>query len=361
MFFVLFFSQRWLGLQNDFLGGGKSLYISNPYLWSWLNFDGEHYLAIAREGYRPLTYFFFPLYPIVVKYLSELLGGSLVDYAISGLFISNGLFIGVLVGLFKLLRLDYEDKDVWRVIFLLLIFPTSFYFGAYYTESLFMFLAVWSFYLARRKKWFWVGILGSLATATRVIGIMLLPALLIEWWLESGKKKSVNLNLIYVFLIPAGLVIYMYYLTKVAGDPLEFLHSVEIFGSQRSASFVMLPQVFYRYVFKIIPSLTGYWPVVFVTLMEFLVGVLFLVLSVLGWWKLRRSYWVFMVGGYVVPTLSGSFSSLPRYVLPLFPGFILLSFYVGKLPKFVRWVVYVVLTSGLVVASAMFMRGYWVA
>src|SRR3989339_198501 len=96
LFFVLFFSQRWLGLQNDFLGGGKSLYISNPYLWSWLNFDGEHYLAIAREGYRPLTYFFFPLYPIVVKYLSELLGGSLVDYAISGLFISNGLFIGVL-------------------------------------------------------------------------------------------------------------------------------------------------------------------------------------------------------------------------------------------------------------------------
>lgn len=361
LFLFVFLGEKWFILQNDFLGGGKSMYASNPYLWSWLNFDGEHYLAIAREGYRPLTYFFFPLYPLMTRYLGELLGGGLINFVVGGLVISNGLFLGTLFGLYKLLKIDYKGLVVWRVIFLLLIFPTSFYFGAYYTESLFMFLVVWSFYLARQGKWFWVGILGVLATATRVIGVVLLPALLIEWWLQSGKKRDVNLDLVYVFLIPLGLTSYMYYLAKVAGDPLEFLHSVEIFGSQRSASFVMLPQVFYRYVFKIIPSLTNYWPIVFVTLMEFLVGAMYLIMGVLGWWKLRKSYWIFMVGGYIMPTLSGSFSSLPRYVLPLFPGFILLSLYIGKLPKLVQMVTYVALMACLVVASAMFMRGYWVA
>lgn len=361
IFIVVLYGQRWLGLQNDFLGGGKSLYLSNPYLWSWLNFDGEHYLAIAREGYRPLTYFFFPLYPVIIRYSAELLGKGLISYAVSGLVIANGLFFGTLVGLVKLLSLDYKDKDVWRVIFLLLIFPTSFYFGAYYTESLFMFLAVWSFYFARRKKWFWVGILGALATATRVIGIVLLPALLIEWWLQSGKKIKVNLNLIYVFLVPIGLAVYMYYLAKETGDPLEFFHNVGIFGDQRSSKLVLLPQVFYRYVFKIIPSLTSYWPVVFVTLLEFLVGSVFLMFCVWGWWRLRKSYWVYMVGGYLIPTFSGSFSSLPRYVLTLFPGFILLSLLISKLPRLFQAVVYLTLLLGLVVATAMFVRGYWVA
>ncbi|OGC68286.1 hypothetical protein A2415_01825 [candidate division WWE3 bacterium RIFOXYC1_FULL_39_7] len=361
LFLGLLFGQKWLFLQNDFLGGGKGLYLVNPFLWSWVNFDGEHYLAIAREGYKPLTYFYFPMYPLMVRGVANWLGGSLVSFAVSGLIISNGLFLGALFGLYKLLNVDYKNLEVWRIMFLLLVFPTSFYFGAFYTESSFMFLAVWSFYFARRGKWLWVGILGALAAATRVIGIVLLPALLIEWWLQNDKKKKVNLDLFYLFLIPIGLLTYMYYLAKVAGDPLEFLNSVEIFGDQRSASLIMLPQVFYRYVFKIIPSLTSYWPVVFVVLIEFFIGFTFLMLSVLGWWKLRKSYWIFMVGGYLVPTLSGSFSSLPRYVLPLFPAFILLSHYLGKLPMVMKGMVYLTLLAFLVVACAMFVRGYWVA
>ena len=73
---VVFFVAALLPLQKDFLGGGLWNYLKNPYFWSWLNFDGEHYAQIAFQGYLPLTYFFFPFYPLLTKIVAGFLGGG---------------------------------------------------------------------------------------------------------------------------------------------------------------------------------------------------------------------------------------------------------------------------------------------
>ena len=57
------------------------------------------------------------------------------------------------------------------------IFPFSFFFGAVYTESTFLLFTLLSFYGFRTRRWALGGVAGAVATATRVTGIMMWPAL----------------------------------------------------------------------------------------------------------------------------------------------------------------------------------------
>ena len=363
LFLVALSATKMIPLQQNFLGGGMSNYQSAPWIWGWANFDGEHFLSIARYGYKPLQFFYFPVYPLVVRKISYFLGSGVDGFLFSGILSSNLAFFLGLIGFWKLIEIDY-GKNITRLsVLLLLIFPTSFYFGSFYSEALFLCLSVWAFYFARKKKWFVAVVLASIASATRVIGIILLPAL--AWEMLSQNKstgKIINWKLLFLLIIPVGLLIYMRYLYFRTGDYLEFLHSVEIFGSQRSSSFIVLPQVFYRYFFKILPSLNhSISPVIFTTYLELFSAIFFLTLCVLGWWKIRRSYWLFMASGYLLPTLSGSFSSMPRYVSVLFPGFILLAQYNCRIPLLMQKLLIILLLVGLAITSGLFIRGYWIA
>lgn len=351
-----------LTIQEHYLGGGRGNYISSPLIWGWANFDGEHYLSIARHGYQPLSYFFFPLYPLLINLFA--FGNQLVNYLTAGLFISHFSFFVAMVGLWKLLRIDYKNKTSLIILATLLVFPTTFYFVGVYTESLFLALVVWCFYFARKGKWYLVGLLGFLACSTRLVGIAIFPAMLFEWYQQyrlSMTKKSL-LSLGFVLLIPLSLLLYMLFLHQRTGDALEFFNNASIFGDQRSSKIILLPQVFYRYIFKIIPVLNySYWPSVVTPVMELLTGVIFALLSVYSFFKLRVSYAIYLTAGYLIPTLSGSFSSLPRYVLVLFPGFILLGLIINRANRMVKILFFSFLAIMLLVAQSMFIRGYWVS
>jgi Gpi18-like mannosyltransferase len=306
---------------------------------------------------------------MTVGFIAKLLNGSVVSYLKSALLISNISFLLGLGGLVKLISLDYSQRVMKTTILLLLLFPTSFYFGSVYTESLFLALAVWALYFARKGKWLSSGLSIALASATRLVGVALIPTLLLELWITK-KWKTVR-GIISILLSSTGILGYMYYLKMATGDPLEFLHSISIFGAQRSSTFIMLPQVFYRYVFKILPNINyNYFPVVFTTWLEFLTAVLFFIvctlaflasLRKLGSIKMPWSYTTFLILGYVIPTLSGSFSSLPRYVLVLFPGYILIAALINKTGKYIRYAVYFVSFVLLFISCALFVRGYWVS
>jgi hypothetical protein len=240
-----------------------------------------------------------------------------------------------------------------------------------YTESLFFALAVWTFYFVRKKDWILAGILAGVCSATRLIGFALLPAIIIEVWLTVRNKEAGGLGLLKkvgydklfsILIAPAGLLIYLIYLKIQTGDPLEFLHSIGIFGQQRSSSLVILPQVFYRYIFKVFPSLNyNYFPVVFSTSLELITALGFLILSFLSFFKMRVSYATFLAFGYIIPTLSGSFSSLPRYVIVLFPAFILAASYLINLKHSVQFIIFTLLFICLGIATSLFLRGYWIS
>ncbi len=362
LFLILFSAVKLIPPQTAFLGGGLFNYLSNPFLWAWSNFDGVHYTALVQEGYRSLTYFYFPLYPLLIKSLTPILGESLTMVTFTGVAVSYLMFLLALVGFYKLLKLDFDNNMVRLAIILLLVFPTSFYFGSVYTESLFLALTVWSFYYARQKKWLMAGTLAALATATRLVGLALVAGLAVEAFLywRSDRRKWL-LPLLLVFISMTGIGAYMYFVWQKTGDPLNFLHTVGVFGAQRSENLILLPQVFYRYIFKILPNLNySNFASFFPGILEFAVASLFLVISVVSFWKTRISYAVFLFLGYVIPTLSGSFSSLPRYVLVLFPAYVILAQHLKK-SKTVFLVFCLLSFILLAISLSLFARGYWIS
>jgi len=362
LFVFLFLGLALLPLQRNFLGGEIANYQSSPWYWAWANFDGQHYLSIAQKaGYGFGQQAFFPLFPSLINFFGGIFGGSLGSLNLAGLIISNVAFVVALVGLYKLLRLEFSERITRLAIILLLVFPVSFYFGSVYTESVFLALVVWSLFLAKKNLWLFACVLGGLAAGTRVIGVLLLPVLFIEL-IRKTKTKILDVRYLYLLLIPLGLFAYMYYLNQTYGDPLLFIRALPGFGEQRSATPIILPQVFYRYIFKILPAVNySYFPAAFTTVLEFLVGGGFLILAVLAFKKLSLSYSIFLALGYLVPTLSGSFSSLPRYCLVLFPAFILGAIYLDKASRVIKLTVISILAVGLCVATALFVRGYWIS
>jgi hypothetical protein len=358
---VIIFAVKFIPLQPTFLGGGSVNYLQNPLFWAWANFDGKHYVSIAGFGYGFEQYSFFPLYPSIIYTLGKLFGGTLQAFVGSGILVSQAAFFAALLGLYKLLRLDFSEKFTKTAIILMLIFPTSFYFAAVYTESLFLMLMVWSLYFARRRWWLMSAFLGILLTATRFVGLVILPVIIAEWFIQNKELKKHQGFPEIILAIPTGLLAYMYYLERKTHNMITFYSNLALYGEQRSASLITLPQVFYRYLVKILPSLeTTFFPIIFTTYLEFFTGLGFLILIIYAINKLRFSYWLLMALGYLIPTFSGSFSSLPRYVLVLFPAFIVLAQIVEK-SRFRTFAFGAISFILLVISFALFALGYWVS
>lgn len=343
---------------RDFLGGGLQNYLINPLFWGWSNFDGEHYLLIAQNGYLTFKQAFFPFYPLLISYLS---GFSKEPFllAITAFLISNFTFLFSLFFLWKLVRLDYSRKIASLSILAILVFPTSFYFGAVYTESLFLFLTLGAFYAARKDRWIMAGVLGMLASATRVIGILLLPALLFEWWDKRKQGKAGLPELLFLLLVPLGLLSYMLFLKETTGDPFAFYNLQVLSGEQRSTTLIPLYQVFWRYakmLWEIAPNFI--YLTIFIELLAGIFGILLLVLGYLK--RMRPSYLCFGFLSYLLPTLSGSFSSMPRYLVVIFPIFIALAIFISR-NRLLRFGILAALIVLLAIETMLFIRGYWVA
>ncbi len=360
LFLVISFNFHLFPTTNNYLGGGGINYIL-PEIYSWANFDGEHFLSIAKFGYKPLEQAFFPLYPA----LMSLLQIDLVDTRYNpffnlvfiGLIISHLAFLVALLFLWKLIKEDYSGQTSFGTILVMLLFPTSFYFGAVYSESIFLLLTVLSFYFARRSNWWLAGIFGFFASLTRVFGVLLLPALLIEAYQQKQSYKKI----IGLALIPLGLLSYMIYDWYFFGDPLAFYNLQTVVGEQHQKGIVLLPQVLYRYIRILLtfdPANILYQTI----LLEFFVGILFFILPIYGFIKkVRLSYLFYAFTGFLLTTVQGSFSSLPRYVIVLFPSFLILYLIFSKSSLPLK----IILALGALILlgfeTMLFLKGYWVA
>lgn len=353
------------------------------WIWSFANFDGVHYLTIAKSGYSAqFTQVFFPLFPILLGLADKIL--FFLNPIINGLLISNFCLFIALVIFSRLLSIDYKSDDIkWMILFVLII-PTSFYFGSLYTESFFFLFVISSFLAARKKRWWLSGILGALATASRLVGIFLLPALLWEWQKENRskyqvlsikyKKDKLNtskfldrfLHTIFcvlhspiLYIVPLGIVAYMVYLQIAFGDWLYFWHVQPVFGAERSGSnIILLPQVIWRYI-KILTSIPIAKESFWIPLLELTSTISAIVLLLIAHIrKVRLSYLIFSWLAVLTPTMTGTFSSMPRYILVAFPIFIALGLIKSRLFKILLSVICLMLS---VILTILFTRGHWVS
>jgi len=324
------------------------------WLWLWGNFDGVHYLTIAQEGYAyGLTQVFFPFYPYLIKLVNVLVHNSLW----SALLIAHLSFIGFIYFFIKLGRLDYKAATVRWDLFFLLLFPSSFFFFAVYTESLFLLLAAVSLYWARTRRFTAAALAAGLASATRLVGIFLLPAII---WEYVKAKKSSPLQLIKLCLLSgSGLLLYLNYLQRHFHNFLIFVTGQPGFGAGRQVNtLVMIYQVIFRYL-KMLFGVSLKNDIYPVLVFEFVISLVFLALIIFAWVKkFRTSYLLFIIPSFLLPTLTGSFASMPRYVLACFPLFYLMGKFRSKAGKAAALVISALLLTW---AFIRFCRGYWVS
>lgn len=347
---------------KDFFGGGLENYFERPLVWGWLNFDGEHYLAIVQRGYEPLTHAFFPLYPLLIRILSFNHPALFVPL---GLLLTNCFFFLSLVFLKKLIKLDYSLNIQTYSLLTLIVFPTSFFMGAFYTESLFLLSSVLCFLCARRAKWFAAGVFGALAASTRIFGILLLPALLVEWATQKRGKLSTRpidlVDIIYICITALGLVGYMYFLYKTSNNPFSFYTEQKYFSQDRTTTqLIILPQVFWRYL-KMLATVDTRSHLYLTITFEFLSSLIVIALLIFGYLsKVRPSYLLFAFLGLIIPSLTGTFTSFPRYILSLFPIFIVLGLFLNKTTPTAR-IIFITISAALsLVQITLFIRGYWI-
>ncbi len=376
---------QWLPLRDSFsfLGTSAVETWQSPFIWSRANFDGVHYISIARCGYGFLQEAFFPFYPSLIKVFQRLVG----SYSLGAIVISSIAFLLSLI-IFKDLLIDNNEnqKTIKNTLLWLVIFPTSFYFVFAYSESLFLFLIMSAFWFAGKKRWLLAGIMAGFASYTRLVGVFMVPALFYDYYnqevsrsmnervekIKTGIEKRLRpnywrhfiqtraehlKNIGFISLGATGLLKYMLELNRRTGDALKFVRVQTEFGANRTPDRLIMPyQVIWRYlkmIFTVSPQSFIYFNVWF----EFLVALLFGFLIIWGWFRyeIKNGWLIFSGLAFLLPSLTGTFSSMPRYVLVCFPCFWVL----GKmnLPKWVYGI-----SFGLQMISVMlFVRGYWVA
>jgi len=309
---------------------------------------------LATDGYAfGLTQAFFPGYFMLMR-LVDLLFQNLL---ISGLIISHVSFVLMLAVFYKLLRLDYSKAISQRALLFIAFFPTSFYFLSLYTESLFLLMLLSIFYLVRSGRLKRAGFLGIGLTLSRIVGIFIIPSLMIEL---KNKETKIKLKEFIWLLLPAlGLLAYMIYLWLKFKDPFLFAHVQSEFGAGRETTkLVLIYQVIWRYV-KMIVTVDKSNPIYFSVWLEMLSSLYGLGLLIWGYIrKIRPSYLLFSLLAFLLPTLTGTFSSMPRYVLVLFPVFITLALIENRYWRYLIFTIHVVL---LFICTMLFTRGYWIA
>ena len=290
----------------------------------WNRWDAQHYLRLAEVGYvqsslppnteDPLNIVFFPFFPVAVYVVSV----AVPNLVLSALVVSFAASVGAGYFLFRLVALDADQAVAWRAVLLLFSFPTAYFLAAPFTEALFLFAVLASVYAARTGEWAGAGLAGALATGTRVTGIALAPALLAEAFAKRAGVPDQVRRLVWISLTAAGLLTYLAINQIVHGDPLHFL------GVQREHWFQRPVPPWQPVQDAIQALLAGGNDFTFTFIYAGRVaGVLVaLPLLVLAVRRLRLPDVLYGWTGFVLILSAAWLISLPRYLLVLYPLFI---------------------------------------
>lgn len=352
LFFVAFFGSGRFPINTNFFDEGTTF----SFYKAWANWDGVHYLSIAGNGYLAdlKTMVLFPGYPLLVKLTTFLFG----DLFFSAYLVSHLAAIGSLIMLYKLVLLLFNKEIAQRAIFYFLIFPSSFYLVAAYSESTFILFALLSFYFSFKKRWFLASVFGFGVSLTRVIGVVIIIPLILEYLKQINfNRKKIKANFLWLTLIPMGAIFYCLYLLNTVGNPFYFL---DLQNAVRSTNPInpLVVLVNYSNILKV-SFLKGEMGFTTMILIDYLLSIMVLVFSWFIFKKIRASLALYTFLIILIPTLTGSLAGNQRYALAAFPIFILLAIFAKN--DLVNQGLTIISLMLLALSLTLFINGYWVA
>jgi hypothetical protein len=303
--------------------------VAGVLLGPWQRQDALRYLRIARDGYAAdIDSVFAPAYPVLISAVAMPLGGGGQARVIAALLVSN---IAAIVAFYLFLRLvsrHFGEPTGRRALLALLVFPTSFFFVAAYTESLFLCFTLASLLRLDEERHAEAGLFGALAALSRLTGWVVAVPLLWNLWtrrrqvVESGPVAVVS-NLFF-----AGLPII------AAGGFLGYRHLAglppisDVYERYWLTSTSWPGKALLRAMGWIV---TGSVPETYGV--SFRLDVLAMLLAVgacvWGFRRMPRAWWLYTVMATLFVLLPDSYertvNSTSRYVLVIFPVFVMLA------------------------------------
>jgi hypothetical protein len=346
------------GPREPFGGDWQNLVYSGRFselLSIWQRWDALWYQHIAEAGYHAGdgSIAFFPLFPLLSWAVSLFVVGNTV---LAELIVSGISFVVAMGVLRKLADIEFHGVDALAgdgvkglrrflstpvlTVLLVAAFPTGFFLLAPYTESLFLALTVVSFYLARTGRPWAAGAVGLLASLTRAQGIFLSLGLAFEslrdgdswvWPLRAGGRRP-RLSLLAAGLPALGTLLLVLYQRNVLGEVRSGFDALALWGYRLVPPWEALGAA---WLFIKGGHAGNGQPEVELFTEICLLG--FAAIAIVGARKLPFSYWL-----YAWPSLGllltremyfSPIMSTARYVLVLFPCFMVLALWLAPRPR----------------------------
>ncbi len=275
-----------------------------------------------KEVYHQSAWAFFPFYPMLLGFTSRITGIEVEGIAILGSILFSA---AAAVGFYLFAFYFYNDKE--RAInstFLWMLFPFHYYFSMLYTEAIFFTFLIFSFISLVRKQYLLFSLLLIPLVLTRPNGaIMLIPLFL--FFLENTgglnrftfnkhilfSKKNI-LNALSFLSAPIAFAGYCLYQYKMTGY--YFAFSIAQDGWYREFMFPFLS--FFR-TGELSSQFNSIYTILVMLFAIFALRKLPLSLNILIWLSL------------MIPLTSGSVISMQRYIVTIFPLFLVMGMYVS--------------------------------
>jgi len=325
---------------------------TSPFWDTFARYDSGYFEGIAWGGYAPLpggrsNIAYFPVYPLLIRYIGRMFGRHHAIFYITGIGIAWVSFVLAMVALYYLARLDLPRRQAERAVLLTTIFPFAFFFGVAYSEATFLLFAVLAFYGFRTRRWVLGGLCGALATATRVPGVMMLPAL--AWvalettsatstaaanpsaqpvsssWIRPPQPRDRVWAAFGLLLAASGFGAYCFYIYYLTGNPFEWAATLQRWGYHPGGAPWVGPV---RLVGRLLTHPYAYLasdPMAPYDTLYGVTGIAFALLIPFVWMKFGAGYGLYMLLNLWLPLSSGVFEGVGRYCSILFPAFLWLA------------------------------------
>ena len=216
--------ESWMGLS----------FPSQPWIDGWVRWDSFWYESIIDPAQTLVpagmsNANFFPFYSWVSWVASlpfRAVAGTEHAFYFGALIVSSASFLLGLVAVERFARSVAGEDVARRTIWLMAVFPFSFFFTAVYSDALYFCLCAWSITLAVERKWYIACAIAALAMTTRIPGVALVPALGLEYLRQQGwRLGSVSKAAACAAILALGPIVIGSYYQWRYGHPLEFLHA----------------------------------------------------------------------------------------------------------------------------------------
>lgn len=213
---------------------GSDVREAGPVLAPFQQWDANHYLHIARDGYFPADAgpwmdgwdnreAFFPGFPLLLRTV----------HVIVPSWTAAGLLVSLVAGAVAVLALSRiarsyapEDTDGRRTALFFLLSPCAVFLAVGYTEALFLAFALPAWLAAQRHHWATAAALTALATTVRVSGLFMAAAIAVLFALSAWSGKGWR-GAAWLALPALPPLAYSWYLHTRTGDWMAWKHAQE--------------------------------------------------------------------------------------------------------------------------------------